>query len=330
MSQYYDIVTVGSYLVEVTPTTPGEPLQEAMQYTLVAGGAAANVVFAMARLGVRVGFITAVGDDEFGTLLARELAAFDVDDAGMRRVAGQLTTVSFCAVDGLGGKVFRFYRFPGHSAPMAALTAADFTLATRCRLFDFSEGSIRDPGLRGLVFDAARQARAAGIPVLYAVNLRRASWRGTDAEVGAVERAALALADIAVLNDEELRCITGWTGADGVAALREIGPRVVVVTRGGDAEILLGVDGELAAIPPYRVPVIYDVGAGDTFHAGLVAAILQGDPATRSLATWTDACRFAAATAAIRVSTSADPHALPTLAVVRAWMERNAVDEQSN
>lgn len=315
-----DLVTVGSLIAEVTPARAGETLAEAHRYTLVAGGAAANMVFALARLGVTVRFITAVGADEFGELLISDLAEFGVDTSCVRRVAGQLTTVSFCSVDRQGGKVFRFYRFPGYCAPMQALTAEDFRAAADCRLFDFSEGSIRDSVLRPLVFDAAQSARAAGVPVLYAVNLRRESWKLPDEEIRTVERQALALADIAVLNAEEAAFLTGSTGADSLCRVQKLGPGVVVLTRGGEGEMTARIGDAEVSVPPYRVPVIYDVGAGDTFHAGLTAAVLRGDPRAMTPDDWARALRFAAATAAIRVSTSADPRDLPTAGQVEAWM----------
>jgi len=315
-----DLVTVGSLFAEMTPIQAGETLAEAHRYTLVAGGAAANMVFALARLGVSVRFITAVGDDEFGELLAGDLAEFGVDTSCVRRVAGQLTTVSFCSVDRQGGKAFRFYRFPGYCAPMRALTAEDFHAAADCRLFDFSEGSIRDPLLRPLVFTAAQSAREAGVPVLYAVNLRRESWGSSDAEILAVERQALALADIAVLNFEEAVFLTGDSGADALRRVQESGPQTVVMTRGGEGEMTARIGNTEVSVPPYRVPVIYDVGAGDTFHAGLAAAALRGDPLIMTPDDWARALRFAAAAAAIRVSTSADPRDLPTALQVEEWM----------
>ena len=317
-----DLVTVGSLFAEVTPVQAGETLAEAHRYTLVAGGAAANMVFALARLGVKVRFITAVGDDEFGELLAGDLAEFGVDTSCVRRVAGQLTTVTFCSVDRQGGKVFRFYRFPGYCAPMQELTAEDFRTVTDCRLFDFSEGSIREPALRPLVFDAARAARAAGVPVLYAVNLRRSSWGLPDEEIRKIECEALALADITVLNAEEAAFLGGEYAVDDLRRIQVLGPKVVVMTRGGDGDMSVSIGNVELSVPPYRVRVIYDVGAGDTFHAGLAAAMLRGDPLAMTEAEWAYALQFAAAAAAIRVSTSADPRDLPTAEQVERWMRR--------
>ena len=272
MNHAIDVVTVGSLFVELTPTIPGETLATARDYMLVAGGAAANVAFALARLGVRVQFITAVGDDEFGTFAINALVEFGVDTTGVRRVPEQLTPVSFSAVDQQGGKVFRFYRFPGHSTPMQALVPDDFSAITTGRVFDFSEGSLREPTLRPLVLAAARSARANGVPVIYAVNLRRDSWHLPDEEIRRVECEAIELADIVVLNADELAFITGSTGNAGLRSLQARGPQVVVMTRGGEDTIVVRVGERCTEIAPYRVSVVYDVGAGDTFHAGLVAA----------------------------------------------------------
>lgn len=321
MTAPIDLITVGSLFVELTPSVPGDSLTTARQYTLVAGGAAANVVFALTRLGVHVGFLTAVGDDDFGAFLIDELLAFGVDTAGVRRVAGQLTPASFCAIDRLGGKHFSFYRFPGVCSPLEEMCEDDFQHVAAGCLFDFSEGSIREAKLRPLVFQAARRARAAGARTLYAMNLRQGAWKMPAADIRAIELEAVALADYVVLNAEEVEFLTGASGSNGVRALQASGPQVVVMTSGGEGDILVCAGGEIAIASPYRVPVVYDVGAGDTFHAGLVAAVLHHDLAAMTLVDWHAAAQFAAAVAAIRVSTSADPRDLPTFPQVQAWMD---------
>ncbi|MEI7834209.1 MAG: PfkB family carbohydrate kinase, partial [bacterium] len=270
--------------------------------------------------GVQVHFITAVGDDDFGKMLERELESFGVSTEGVRQAIGVLTPVSFCSVDHGGGKTFSFYRFPGWSSPMQTLEATDFAAATRGRIFDFSEAAIRDPVIRPLVFQAARDARAAGVPVIYAVNLRRDSWRKTDPEIMSIQREAVKLADIVVLNAEEVNYIGGAYNVEGMRKLQSLGPRAVVMTHGGEGDVLVLLDDEQAAIPPEKVTVVYDVGAGDVFHAGLVAELLQRDVNSLTLENLTAAVRFATAAAAIRVSSEPDPHNLPTREQVEEWM----------
>jgi fructokinase len=109
-------------------------------------------------------------------------------------------------------------------------------------------------------------------------------------------------------------------GEAGLRQLQARGPRVVVMTRGGAGEMVVCCGEESSAVSPYQVPVVYDVGAGDTFHAGLVAAAMQHDLPAMTCVDWREAVRFAAATAAIRVSTSGNPHDLPSFPQVRQWM----------
>lgn len=318
----YDIVTVGSLFVEATPVIPGQSLRAAREYCMVAGGAAANFVFALAKLGADVGFITAVGGDSFGQMAMDEIAAFGVDTSCVKVAGTHLTPVTFAAVDGKGGKDFSFYRFTGVCNPSEELTADDFLPVTDCRVFDFSEGAIRTDDLRAIIFNAADAARQKGIPVIYAMNLRRSAWKMTDEQIAEIEREACRHADFIIMNREELELITGKPGYDGIGYLNEIGINSAVITNGGDGDIMMITGGETASVPPFVVPVIYDVGAGDTFHAGLAASLLNYDIHHLSVANLADCCRFAAAVAAIRVSTSADPHDLPGANAVMEWMKK--------
>ncbi len=317
----YDIVTVGSLFVEATPVIPGESLRIAREYKMVAGGAAANFVFALAKLCANTGFITAVGGDFFGQMAVDEIASFGIDTACVKKVVNHLTPVTFAAVDGKGGKDFSFYRFPGVCNPSEALTDTDFAVVSECRVFDFSEGAIRGIELREIIFNAAKMAKHMDIPVIYAMNLRRSAWGLCDEEIAKIEIEACQHADFVIMNQEELKLITGFAGNDGVAVLADIGIKKAVITNGGDGDIIMIVNTESASIPPFVVPVIYDVGAGDTFHAGLVSALLRYDIKNIKLSDLAECCRFAAAVAAIRVSTSADPHDLPNINTVNEWIK---------
>jgi len=101
-----------------------------------------------------------------------------------------------------------------------------------------------------------------------------------------------------LMNTEEAHLITGADDrATAAAQVADLGPRVVVITGGEDGALLL-TDGTLSSVPPRRVEVVYDIGAGDTFHAGLLAGHLRGMSPER-------AARFASDAAALRISRDA-------------------------
>ncbi|MCD6361872.1 MAG: sugar kinase [Armatimonadetes bacterium] len=296
-----DLVVIGSSLVEITPAEMGQSLAEVRQMTPLPSGAAANFAGVLAALGIEVGFISRVGDDELGQWLISRLGERGIRTDFIEPVAGQLTPVSFAWMDQGGEKTFYFYRFPGCCDPMGTVTAESLDPAhvTAGRIFDFTEATIRNEPLRSAALHAATLAREAGREVCYAVNYRPSSWRGqSEDEIVAVQRAACAAADIVLLNRDEARLVSGAEEpGDAAESLGNLGPRVVVITAGEDGA-LLWTDGEVMEIPPRRVPVVYDIGAGDTFHAGLLAAHLRGmDPAR--------AARFASDAAALRISREA-------------------------
>lgn len=300
-----DVLAIGTALVEMTPQTLGASLTEASCYEALPSGATTNFCLALARMGMKVSLATRVGDDELGRWLLAKLQEFGVDTVPTQVVAGQLTPVSFCWMNQDGAKTFYFYRFPGCSDPMGRFGDEPLTdeQLRRARLFDFSEATIRCEPLRSLSLETAARARALGLQVAYGVNYRPGAWQEPVQEVARLQRQALALADIAIMNREEAALIVGRE-AWGAQDLLALGPQVVAVTDGArGAHIVF--DGRMEFVPPRAVEVRYDIGAGDTFHAALLAALLRGyEPL--------EAAQVASRAAALRISREADMGSLPT------------------
>jgi len=302
------VIALGSCLVEMTPQQSGLDLTRADEYLALPSGAASNFATALARLGVETGFITRVGDDELGQWLLAKLNSFGVVTEGLAgAVEGQLTPVSFCWMDQAGAKRFYFYRFAGYCDPMASLQAAELGPETvgRAQIFDFSEATIRKQPLRDVTMQAARNARAAGREVAYAVNYRPGSWQAPAEQIAEVQQQAFALANIVLMNREEALLFTGARDpTEAATAVAAMGPELIAITDGENGAYVYG-EGESHTVAARRVEVTYDIGAGDTFHAGLVAAYLAGLPPHQI-------GRVACDAAALRISRCADMQSLPT------------------
>lgn len=300
-----EVLALGSALVELTPTTAGLGVAEADSYMALPSGATANFCVALARLGIGVGLATRVGDDELGQWLRARLAGYGVDMTLAQPVPGQQTPVSFCWMDQGGEKTFYFYRFPGFSDPLAAWEGEPLgdEVLSAARLFDFSEATVRAEPLRSVSLQTARRARELGVMVCYAANYRAGSWREPLETVIAVQREALALADIALMNREEAALI-GGSAAPSAEDLRALGPGLIAVTAGAEGSWVVTPAAEFH-LPARPVPVHYDIGAGDTYHAGLLAGLLRG-------LTPAEAARFATTAAALRICRTADLSCLPT------------------
>jgi len=292
-----DALVMGSLFMELTPAQAGRPLLEMETLIPTASGAAANSAAALAALGIQAGILARVGADELGQWLVRQMHEKGIDTSAVIATDDQLTPLSVASADLRGGKRFLFYRFPRLCDPLAALALTELSpqAITRARLFDFTEAVVRSPKVRQVAFQAARWAQEAGRQVVYAVNYRAEAWSGSVEQMRTVQREAIALAGVVMMNEEEYQLIYPQENADNLRQLRpELGDRILLVTAGEEGGYLY-YQGEVRPFAAYDVEVQYDVGAGDSFHAGFVAAYLEGKNVQQ-------AAQFAAACAALKIS----------------------------
>jgi sugar/nucleoside kinase (ribokinase family) len=311
-----DVLTLGMMMGEVAPPHAGEGFGDGRGLVLFPSGSMTIFALALARLGSRVGLLSRVGDDDLGRWMRERVEDAGIDTEGVASIAGQLTPLALASVDAMGNKSFSYYRFAGISDPLATLRAADVPDAAlrRARVFDFGESSLRSPLMRAETLLIVQRARDLGLAVCYTPNYRASAWSGGPVEAADMQRRALALADVVLMNDEESELLSGCSdpsaAAQGIVAL---GPSVAVITSGSNGAIV-AMDGAVTNIPAVPVNVVFDIGAGDSFHAGFLAIWRPGgDPVS--------AARFASHTAALKISREPLPELLPSRDEVVAMME---------
>jgi fructokinase len=311
-----DVLTLGMMMGEVAPPRVGAGFGDGRGLVLFPSGSMTIFALALARLGTRVGLLSRVGDDDLGRWMREQVEDAGIDTGGMSTVAGQLTPLALASVDAMGSKSFSYYRFAGISDPLATLRAADVpdTAILRARVFDFGEASLRSPLMRAETLLLAQRARDLRLAVCYTPNYRASAWSGGPAEAAEVQRDALALADVVLMNAEESELLSGFSDPDAAARrILALGPSAVVITSGRDGAIVV-TDGALTSIPAVPVEVVFDIGAGDSFHAGFLAVWRPGgDPIA--------AARFATHAAALKISREPLPELLPTRDEVVVAME---------
>jgi fructokinase len=144
-------------------------------------------------------------------------------------------------------------------------------------------------------------------------NVRAAFVTDTAADAERLD-AAVSLLDLVRCSDEDLSLLyPGRAASDVAAAWRESGASAVVVTRGGGGAMAWTATGEVAIDAP-AVAVVDTVGAGDTFGAGLLTALVEAGATDRAglerldADAWRSALTFAARAAAVTVGRrGADP-----------------------
>lgn len=275
------------------------------------GGAPFNTARACGRLGTDVRFVGALSVDRFGSMLAEQLVADGVDVAQAPRV-DEPTTLAAAELDASGAATYHFY-IEGTSAPRLDALAPEALAADV--VFTGGLGLVLEP-MASAVESAL--AETSGRFVVVDVNCRPKIVPDRDVYVGRVDR-VLAAADVVKVSDEDLEFLRPDSDPlVAAAALLDLGPSAVLVTRGGaGVHVLTGAGSTVVAVEP--VDVVDTIGAGDSFGAGFLAwwvgAGLEREGAA-DLDRLVDAVRAANHVAGVVVTRrGADPpwrHELPT------------------
>lgn len=241
------VVVIGDALLDAH-AEPSEPIRPGADVpatiVLEPGGQGANLAARLARRGVTVQLITAIGNDHGGRVLREALAADGVD---VRPVAATSTGV-VVVLRGPAGERTMLSQRPTYAAAAAEvlpLAAAWLVISGYCLL---------EPGADAL---ARAVSRSPGHRALIGCSVPDPlldRWR---------ELATSMRPDLLVLNEEEAEALGPISGT-----------RAVAVTDARGARLRMGEASHRADVPA-GPPAIDTTGAGDAFAASFLAALLR-------------------------------------------------------
>ena len=270
----FDVVALGELLVDFTQN--GRSEQGNLLFEANPGGAPANVLAMLRKLGKRCAFIGKVGKDSFGDMLARTVQDAGIDVSALRRDAVIPTTLAVVHTFPNGDRDFSFYRKPGADILLRA-DELDEAMLRSCRIFHFGTLSLTGEPCRSATVRAYEIARGSGALISFDPNLRPPLWPDEASAMAAIEW-GLARCDILKIADNEIKFMTGETDFDkGAAILKERFPniRVLNVTAGGDGSHSY-YDGKHVFVPACKLGgVIETTGAGDTFGGSVLNFVLE-------------------------------------------------------
>lgn len=259
------ILCCGEALIDMLPRQSAEGEACFAPYP---GGAVFNTAVALGRLGAPVAFFSGVSTDFMGEILVGALAAARVETRHLAR-SDRPTTLAFVTLaEGQARYVFHDEGTAGRQLDVGQLPVLPAGVEA---LFFGGISLVREPAAASY---EALQARAAGERVtMLDPNIRPGFIGDREAAYRTRLGRMLARADIVKFSDEDLRWLAG--DGDSVALARGIlalGPKLVFVTEGAaGARAITATRERFCAAPP--VSVVDTVGAGDTFNAGVLAAL---------------------------------------------------------
>jgi ribokinase len=231
------------------------------------GGSAANTIYAISRLGIKTGFVGAVGDDDDGKEIFSHMASVGIDTRHMKKLTDIPTAKVLIFVDSQGERAM--YSLPGANVELQ-VNNQDIEYLKSCKYVVLSAipGHESLEKLIHIVEQIHKDIKFVFMPGgLY-------SSFGFDTLKPIIKGSYFT-----ILNRRELNLITGCKNRyiDGLSKLSKVGCPNVVVTAGKDGAMVYS-NGQSLNVP---TPILADdmvvdsTGTGDAFSAGLLYGLLN-------------------------------------------------------
>ncbi|MEI6681977.1 MAG: carbohydrate kinase [Bacteroidota bacterium] len=240
------------------------------------GGSMLNSSVSLGRAGVRVDFISALGNDHAGDLVMDFLAENHVSTGGILRYHDWNTSLALAFLDKQRNAEYTFYKeFPGDERWFSPPATAQGDIILFGSFFALTE-RIREP-----ILSFIRQARRSGAFIIYDPNFRRSHLAGLEKTRPMIIE-NIAVADLVRGSDEDFQHIfSANTALEAYRHLAEAGcPSLVYTKNKAGVEWISPLGHHVAAVP--QIDPVSTIGAGDAFNAGIIHALLQekGNPSS--------------------------------------------------
>jgi fructokinase len=241
------------------------------------GGSPANIAVNVSKLGGTAAVISKTGIGSFGQFLK----------AALQR-AGVVT--DYMVMDHLVHTTVIFVSRTEGTPDFEAFRAGDYKLAptdvneeaiARARVIHASTFALSREPCRSAVEKAFRLAEDHGKIISLDPNYSRRIWPNYREARDVLEH----MLGYATITKPSLDDASRVFGAQEkpetyIQWFHEMGPPIVVLTMGADG-ILLSEEGEVTYVPARKVEVVDATGAGDSFWAGFLTALLDGSSLER-------------------------------------------------
>ena len=314
----FDLITVGRAAVDFNANEIHRTMEQTMTFTKYVGGSPANVAIGTAKLGLNVGMVTKISDDQHGNFVEDYMHQAKVDtkhfyrDKDERKIGLTFTEIKSpedCSILMYRDNVADLYLSPDEIDP-------DYIKSTNTLLV--SGTALSQSPSREAVIKAVNIAKENNIEVIFELDYRPYTWK-TDAEKGLYMSLIAQKADIVLGTRDEFNVLEenkGYSDKDSVKHLFQYDPKLVVIKHGVKGSKAFTREGEEIEGKAYKTEVLKTFGAGDSFASGFIYALKNEKKIEEAL-------KYGSAAASIVVSKHSSSEAMPTVDEIETLIKKN-------
>lgn len=244
------------------------------------GGDTLNTSIYMARMGVSVSYLTALGLDPYSVWLQDQWRAEGVGLEQVKTIEHALPGLYAIQTDEYGERSFHYWR--AQSAAKQWFVGAD-SVSEWLQILDFY-GVVYVSGItlslmsqpaRDAFCEALKQWRRPDRALVFDINYRARGWVSAAEAAGSLN-AMINLTDVALPTLEDEIALFGGGQQTVIQRYRDAGVQELLIKRGPEGVLLVDADTQ-ELVPALQVQNVIDTtGAGDSYNGAYLSARIKG------------------------------------------------------
>lgn len=313
----FDVIALGRATVDLYAEQTG-PLVKATSFAKYLGGSPGNTTVAMAKQGLKTGFIGKVSADGLGDFVRSYLKSKGIDVSQLHTdKTGHHTAITIGEILDGGKCTCLMYR---DNCADLQLTPNDLDAEyiNSAKALLISGASLARSPAREAVFTALRLARDVNTRIIFDPDFREGIWQEGMAPIYLLQ--GMLQADLVIATRDEMEIpftpILGEHPAPQTMADYLLSRGVSMVNiKDGQSGSTVFTSEEVVQCPSYKVAnVLKTFGAGDSYAAGFISGLLKGESIF-------DAQKRGSAAAAITITGRSCSDAAPTAQELQQFMQ---------
>jgi len=255
-----------------------------LRFSASIGGSITNSAIISAKLGLKTGLLSKVGNDSLGNFAIDFLDSCKINTKGIIRDCSIRTSIAIANIDKSGVAKYTFYKNSPKDSVVPIKNAPKYLLGS-CKVFHTGSNYSYQKETFEETIKFIKYLKKRNVFIFYDPNIRPDSIKDKTSVKNRVLR-LLKLANLAKLSEVDLEYLTGKKRPEiGLRSLKKLVKCEFVLTLGSKGAIYRyrSPNGKFSVrrtvavinIPAFKVKIADTIGAGDAFTAGLIYKLIK-------------------------------------------------------
>lgn len=317
----YDMILLGRVAIDFNPIDYFKTLAESSTFKKYVGGSPANIAIGLSRLGLKIGFISKVSDDKFGSFVLEKFQDENIDTSNISCCKnGESLGLTFTEILSETESSILMYR---NKTADLALSIEDISeeYIKSSKTLLISGTALAESPSREATLKAIALAKKHAVKIIFDIDYRSYNWKSLD-EIAIYYSIVARDSDIILGSREEFDLtekFLGLSGKDEDSAdyWLKNNAKVLVIKHGKKGSNAYTKDGGVYDVKIFPVKALKSFGGGDGYASSFLYGILNSYSVAKAL-------ELGTASASILVSSHSCSEDMPTLEKLQSFIQENS------